>query len=585
MLVRKRRHRTERLRSPVAHSCGNLLEIRHLAKRFGAHQAVVDVSFALHPGEVLGLLGPNGAGKSTTMLMICGLLNADAGEVLINGRSFDGRNRELKRMLGLVPQDLAIYPELNAIENLQFFGRLYGLNGSELKSRCEEVLHQIGLAESAHRPSGTYSGGMKRRLNFGIALVHQPQILGETSMSAWQITRKDLSLLLKDKRAVVLLLVLPLLFISIVGMSTGQFLTRDDDSQRFRILIVDKNGCDLSRQLVQTLQNHREFLVTVVPSSVDANASLQRGDASMLLTIGPLFESRAEELRISDVFNSDSGPLAGGPEALDLKLETRPAAIGVGRLLEGVLFTQVIKVVAPLAARKNPITRTWLNDASVEPTTDEQPVMASTAEKKIPRTTAVYSWIVPGFTVMFAFFVISVMARSFIAERDNGTLRRLLMAPVSRVSVLAGKTIPFYLTSVVQCLLLFLCGRLLFGMSWGPDPIYLVPVILCTSLAATSLGLLLATAVQTDQQVSSYGTTLILVLSSLSGCFFPRDMFPQTMKKISLFTPHGWALKAFDAVLSKSTVDLVAVATCCAMLILFAATFFAAGSWRFRAAN
>lgn len=404
-------------------------------------------------------------------------------------------------------------------------------------------------------------------------------------MAAWQITRKDLLLLLKDKRAVVVLLVLPLLFISIVGMSTGQFLTRDDESQRFRILVVDQNDSELSHQLVQTLQRHRELSVTAVASAADAGDTLQRGDASMLITIGAEFENRAGELRISEVFNSDTGPLAGGPEALDLKLETRPAAIGIGRLLEGVIFSQVVKVVAPVAARKNPLTRTWVRDSSSESVGEVQPRMVSSVEKHIRAGTAVYSWVVPGFTVMFAFFVISVMARSFITERDNGTLRRLLLAPVSRVSVLAGKTIPFYLTSVIQCLLLFLCGRLLFGMSWGPAPIYLIPVILCTSLAATSLGLLLATAVNTEQQVSSYGTTLILVLSSLSGCFFPRDMFPQTMKRISLCTPHGWALKAFDAVLSQTTVDLMTVATCCGMLILFAATFFAAGTWRFRAAN
>lgn len=400
-------------------------------------------------------------------------------------------------------------------------------------------------------------------------------------MSAWQITRKDLLLLLKDRRAVVLLLVLPLLFIAIVGMSTGQFLTRDDDSQRFRILVVDKCDVDLSHQFIRSLQKHREFLVTQVDSEPEANEALQRGDASMMVTIGSEFESRAEELRISEVFNSDTGPLAGGPEALDLKLETRPAAIGLGRLLEGVIFTKVIKVVAPVAARKNPVTRTWVKNSAEEPQ-DENPV-ASSVQKNIPRPAAVYSWIVPGFTVMFAFFVISVMARSFIAERENGTLQRLRLAPISRVSILAGKTMPFFLTSVLQCLLLFLCGRLLFGMSWGPAPMYLIPVILCTSLAATSLGLLLATAVRSDQQVSSYGTTLILLLSSMSGCFFPRDMFPQTMKKISLFTPHGWALKGFDAVLSQATVDLMTVTTCCGMLVVFAVAFFAAGTWRFRA--
>ena len=177
MLVRTRRNRIEPVRSPVVHSRANLLEVRHLAKRFGAHQAVVDIGFSLQSGEVLGLLGPNGAGKSTCMMMIAGLLRPDTGDVIINGRSFNGHDPQLKRMLGLVPQELAIYPDLSATENLQFFGRLYGLNRSELKSRCDDVLEQIGLTDSAHRPSGTYSGGMKRRLNFGIALIHQPSIL------------------------------------------------------------------------------------------------------------------------------------------------------------------------------------------------------------------------------------------------------------------------------------------------------------------------------------------------------------------------------------------------------------------------
>lgn len=177
MLVRLRRNRTEAVRSPVIVNQSTLLDVRHLARRFGAHQAVADVSFNLQPGEVLGLLGPNGAGKSTTMMMISGLLKPDAGEILINGQPYDGRNPALKRMLGLVPQDLAIYPDLNAIENLQFFGRLYGLDRQPLNARTEEVLDRIGLADSAHRPSGNYSGGMKRRLNFGIALMHEPAIL------------------------------------------------------------------------------------------------------------------------------------------------------------------------------------------------------------------------------------------------------------------------------------------------------------------------------------------------------------------------------------------------------------------------
>jgi ABC-2 type transport system ATP-binding protein len=155
----------------------SLLDVRHLRKSFGGQLAVVDVSLSLERGEVLGLLGPNGAGKSTTMLMMAGLLSPDAGKIEIEGKSYDGRDRETRRLLGVVPQELAIYPDLNAYENLSFFGRLYGLRGGELSRRCDQVLDRIGLTDSARRPAGNYSGGMKRRLNFGVALMHRPAVL------------------------------------------------------------------------------------------------------------------------------------------------------------------------------------------------------------------------------------------------------------------------------------------------------------------------------------------------------------------------------------------------------------------------
>lgn len=155
----------------------NLLIANRLKKSYGGHPAVVDVGLTLEAGEVLGLLGPNGAGKSTTMMMLAGLLTPDDGEVTLGGRRFDGRRHDQRRLLGVVPQDFAIYADLDAVENLQFFGRLYGLRGQELRSRCDEVLERIGLTDSARRAAGGYSGGMKRRLNFGVALMHRPSVL------------------------------------------------------------------------------------------------------------------------------------------------------------------------------------------------------------------------------------------------------------------------------------------------------------------------------------------------------------------------------------------------------------------------
>ncbi len=403
-------------------------------------------------------------------------------------------------------------------------------------------------------------------------------------MSAWHITIKDLLLLSRDKRALVLLLVLPLMFISIVGMSTGQLLTRDENSERFKIVVVDQNNSDTSRDLVTELAKKPELLIRSVSSKESADDLVRSGDASLILVVGPKFEELVDEISVSDIFNSKDGPAAAGLASLDLEVVTKPNSAGIGRLLEGVVRSQVIGFIAPIAARKNPVTRAWVR--SREAGEEATSIIASTAQtqdKPVSKQNAVYLWVVPGFTVMFAFFVISIMARSFIIERDQGTLRRLLVAPIGTVPVLLGKTIPFYLTSVLQCSLLFLCGRLMFGMPWGAQPAYLIPVILCTSAAATSLGLLLATVVHTDQQVSSYGTTLILMFSSISGCFFPREFFPKMMRQISLFTPHAWSLRAFDAVLTQPIVDPQLISSCCGMLLVFTVIFFTAGWWRFRA--
>jgi ABC-2 type transport system ATP-binding protein len=155
----------------------SLLEVRQLRKTFGNLVAVEDVSFTVEAGEIFGLLGPNGAGKSTTMNMIVGLLAPDAGTIRLNGQELDPENRELRQALGVVPQDLAIYPELTARENLGFFGRLYGIKGAVLKARVDQALDRTGLSSRADDRAGTFSGGMKRRLNFGVALLHQPRLL------------------------------------------------------------------------------------------------------------------------------------------------------------------------------------------------------------------------------------------------------------------------------------------------------------------------------------------------------------------------------------------------------------------------
>ncbi len=154
-----------------------MLEVRNLRKNYGAVPALAGISFKVGTGELFGLLGPNGAGKTTLMSIVSGQLDASAGEVFLADKQFHRSDRGLRRLIGIVPQELAIYLELTGRENLHFFGELYGLGGRVLDESVSAILNSIALTDRADDRAATYSGGMKRRLNLGAALVHEPTLL------------------------------------------------------------------------------------------------------------------------------------------------------------------------------------------------------------------------------------------------------------------------------------------------------------------------------------------------------------------------------------------------------------------------
>lgn len=155
----------------------DILITQSLVKTFNGTTAVDGVSFSVAEGETFGLLGPNGAGKTTSISMISGLLEPDEGSVTVAGETISTGSTRGRESIGLVPQELAIYPDLTAQENLEFFGRLYGMSGDRLTDRVVEVLEVIGLTDRKDDLTKEYSGGMKRRLNIGIGLLHQPRLL------------------------------------------------------------------------------------------------------------------------------------------------------------------------------------------------------------------------------------------------------------------------------------------------------------------------------------------------------------------------------------------------------------------------
>jgi ABC-2 type transport system ATP-binding protein len=154
-----------------------VLECKSLVRSFDGRRVVDDVSFHIEPGETYGLLGPNGAGKTTTIRMVCGLLRHDEGAIAIGGRRVEEAGVGIKHLVGYVPQEIALYPDLTARENLRFFGRLQDLSRRQLARRVDEVLDVIDLRERGDDRVDAFSGGMKRRLNIGVGLLHEPALL------------------------------------------------------------------------------------------------------------------------------------------------------------------------------------------------------------------------------------------------------------------------------------------------------------------------------------------------------------------------------------------------------------------------
>lgn len=202
------------------------------------------------------------------------------------------------------------------------------------------------------------------------------------------------------------------------------------------------------------------------------------------------------------------------------------------------------------------------------------------AEGWLRRGTARYQLLVPAYLVTFAFALILTVGWVFVGERRQGTMRRLMAAPITRGQILLGKLLPWLLVSLLQGLLLLLAGRVLFGMSWGSQPLWLVPVVAATALAAMGLALLVAALARTEMQVAIYGTLLVLGLGALAtGMTGDRSLMPELMQQIGLVTPHAWALDAYKQLLFTPEPNLALVAQSCAVLTAFGVGFLALAWW------
>lgn len=464
-------------------------------------------------------------------------------------------------------------------------------------------------------------------------------------MPVWTITAKDLYLLARDRRTIAVLVMLPLVFIVIIGLTTGKLLGWRSSNQTLKIAAVDAIDYDaigsaefmtppdaapgttapfaLTDREREVERNRAGHIVADVLNGMQKDAGVEvrtaaGWDASLART-GPKAQiAGAERLAADSQVNAaliflpdfyrkvyplsleDLGELRGlTPNKVFERIGVRvihenpesSTASALNAIVSNQLFVGSIVPIEACESRGTSIGARAsvkyrkncgpINEMGMTPPPPLDPPTKNVGEGG----NRVYQELVPSYTVMFVFFLVNIMARSFLVERELGTMRRLRIAPVSPSSVLLGKTLPFLVVSLVQTAILFGAGKLLFGMSWGTQPWMLLPVIFTTSCAATGLGLLIATLVKSDSQVSAYATTAVIVLAGVSGCFMPRKWLPDLMQEASLATPHAWALIAYDQLLSTPTPNLTTVWQSVGMLAAFAAAFLLLGAWRFRAAD
>jgi ABC-2 type transport system permease protein len=463
-------------------------------------------------------------------------------------------------------------------------------------------------------------------------------------MKAWEITKKDLRILLRDARALFVLLVLPLVFITIIGLTMGKLLGWKNTNQVLRVGVVDAIAYDQIGQagwdeddadaksaetgaaakepgekanessqpvaasakepaetldaeemikqkkiarnilvkVINQLQERGGFEIKEILTPDRAQAEVNNGTVNAALVIGPNFYRQISRLKPGDILDDQ---LKDGLASLDVSLVSREPESSTHSLIEQLSFSVIFKTIVPPVMCRHALHRRFMSTtcAQFDEEADKPPLQPEAATPRpIVRSDEVYNAIVPSYTVFFVFFIVSFMARSVLHEREQGTLRRLRIAPVRPMSILSGKTMPFLVLSIAQTVLLFVCGRLIFDFSWGAQPLMLIPVIFCTSMAATALGLLVATFVRSESQVSAYATILVITMGGVSGCFTPRKWLPDAMREFSLTTPHAWSLIAYEELLGKASPDPRLVFECCIMLIAFSAIFFIAGSVRFQ---
>jgi ABC-type transport system involved in multi-copper enzyme maturation permease subunit len=499
-------------------------------------------------------------------------------------------------------------------------------------------------------------------------------------MAFWTVAKKDLRLLVRDARAMIILLAMPLIFILVLGVSLGEgFGKKAEDTLRVSVLILDEGPPPptppaLSREglawltmqpallagpaqlvaagslaqanrsewsfpygkwselVLRDLRQTANIRIESIESRALADELIRTRRRAAVLVLGAQFSRRAQSCSfLADGINPFYRDGVNLP-ALDVEVLRDPTQATASAIIDQVVQGSLLRVIMPwmigraferigepafldmlakqpipplfktglsllppsqkqqfsgalqhslqsLFPNYNLTAKTWAALTKEDDHTSAGAGMAKFEEEGrglLKRGAVRYQLLVPSYLVMFAFFLVLTVGWLFVAERRQGTMARLAAAPVARWQILAGKLLPCLVLSLFQGLFILIAGRLIFDMRWGSDPLWLIPLVASTSLAAMGLAMLIAALARTETQVAIYGTLLVLVLAGLSGCLMgDRNLMPEQMQQISLITPHAWALDAYRELLTAPEPNLHIVGQACAVLASFGVVFLA----------
>lgn len=414
-------------------------------------------------------------------------------------------------------------------------------------------------------------------------------------MKLLAVAWKDFKVLLKDSEALITLFLLPFVFITVMTLALGgMFGGGDMSGSPVKIPVANEDKGALAQAVVDQLANTKGFQVeTEGPES----GAFTRGQVEKMVSDG--------KRSLALVFPADFSEKARRFEPTSVTIILDPAApsqlVGPVRgTLQGILQQQLMTGLAPAGIElwfqqslppgpQNDALKKQLLEGMQSFTGEgQQAGMASlvTIEEANPPGMTVKKYPTsiqhnaPGYTVMFVFFIVLALANSILTEKQEGTFRRLLAAPLSKAALLAGKLLPYYVVVLLQVAIMFAVARFLFGMELGDLPGLLL-ITLALGAAATSLGLMVSALGKTYAQVSGIATLIILVMAAIGGSMVPLFVMPQFMQDLARITPHFWAITGYQDVLVRG-LGLGEVLVESGVLVAFAAAFFAIALWRFR---